>query len=377
VGLGRKAAIGVVLGAGLVLVAETVRPRGGQANLIDWAEIEALAANRIRGTRLAPATRRKLEADYRRLAADVTPALLETVGGLPPGASLPEFRALDRFSWLKLNVGLMRQALEPMEKSAVVPNSLLAQMGRAGLSQYVALLLGFLSGRVLGQFDPQILGREPLEHGLYLVEPNVASWQEQEDLPGEDLRRWLILHELTHAWQFAAHPWLREHLNDQLRQLVALAVGAREGEQGRPPSLGSLISLVTGVPGQLALVRRVQATMSLVEGYGNLGMNLVGRRLLSGFDELEDAYRRRSGQRSPLELLLWRVTGLELKLQQYRVGEAFARAVHERYGMATLNRAWETPDTLPRPEELRDPDRWYRRVVQGQEPGPRVAPAPA
>jgi coenzyme F420 biosynthesis associated uncharacterized protein len=377
VGLGRKAAIGVVLGAGLVLVAETVRPRGGEASLIDWAEIEALAAKRIHGSRLAPATRRKLEADYRRLAAEVTPGLLEAVGGLPPGASLPEFQALDRLSWLKLNVGLMRQALAPMEKSAVVANSLLAQMGRAGLSQYVALLLGFLSGRVLGQFDPQLLGREPLEHGLYLVEPNVASWQEQEDLPGEDLRRWLILHELTHAWQFAAHPWLRDHLNEQLRRLVALAVGAREGEEGRPPSLGTLLSLATGVPGQLALVRRVQATMSLVEGYGNLGMNLVGRSLLPGFDQLEDAYRRRSGQRSPLELLLWRVTGLELKLQQYRVGEAFASAVHERYGMATLNRAWETPDTLPSPEELRDPDRWYRRVVQGQEPGPKVAPAPA
>ncbi|MBO0685794.1 MAG: zinc-dependent metalloprotease, partial [Candidatus Dormibacteraeota bacterium] len=184
-------------------------------------------------------------------------------------------------------------------------------------------------------------------------------------------------HELTHAWQFAAHPWLRDHLNDQLRQLVALAVGAREGEPARPPSIGSLFTMATGVPGQLALVRKVQATMSLVEGYGNLVMTLVGRRALPGFDSLEEAYRRRSGQRSPLELLLWRVTGLELKLQQYRVGEAFSQAVYDRYGMANLNRAWENPDSIPRPEELRDPDRWYRRVVQGGEPGAQLRPAPA
>jgi len=122
-------------------------------------------------------------------------------------------------------------------------------------------------------------------------------------------------------------------------------------------------------------VRRMQATMSLVEGYGNLVMNLVGRRLLTGFDQLEAAYRRRSRRRSALEMLFWRLTGLELKLQQYRLGEAFSRAIHDRHGMAVLNRAWESPSTLPRPEELRDPDRWYRRVVLGEAPGAQPAAA--
>jgi coenzyme F420 biosynthesis associated uncharacterized protein len=309
------------------------------------------------------------------MAAEVTPALLEAVGGLPADVRMPDFQALDGFSWLDLNIGLLRRAMEPLERSTVVSNSLLAQVGRVSLSRYVATLLGFLSGRVLGQFDPQLLGREPLEHALYLVEPNVASWQDHEDLPGGDLRRWLILHELTHAWQFAAHPWLRQHLNDELGRLVALAAGAPEG--ARRGSLSSLLGLTVGVPAQLAAVRRMQATMSLVEGYGNLVMNLVGRQLLPGFDRLEAAYTRRSRQRSALELLLWRLTGLELKLQQYRLGEAFSRAIQESHGMTVLNRAWESPETLPRPEELRDPDRWYRRVVLGQDPGRRWATAPA
>jgi hypothetical protein len=38
--------------------------------------------------------------------------------------------------------------------------------------------------------------------------------------------------------------------------------------------------------------------------------------------------------------------------------------------MAALNRAWESPETLPRPEELRDPDRWYRRLAES---APRLA----
>jgi len=76
-------------------------------------------------------------------------------------------------------------------------------------------------------------------------------------------------------------------------------------------------------------------------------------------------------------MLFWRLTGLELKLQQYRLGEAFSRAIHDRHGITVLNRAWESPSTLPRPDELRDPDRWYRRVVLGQAPSGQPAPAPA
>ena len=52
-------------------------------------------------------------------------------------------------------------------------------------------------------------------------------------------------------------------------------------------------------------------------------------------------------------------------MRQYQVGESFARAVHDRYGMAVLNRAWESPETMPRAEELRDFERWYRRVGAG------------
>jgi coenzyme F420 biosynthesis associated uncharacterized protein len=284
-GVARKAAVGVAAGAVLVALAEAARPRGGRARLIDWDEITALASRRVQGSRLSAAARARLEENYRRMAADVTPALLETVGGLPDGRRMPDFQALDRFGWLELNIGLMRRVMEPLERSTVVANSVLAQMGRAGVTRYVSVLLGFLSGRVLGQFDPQLLGREPLEHALYLVEPNVASWQEKEDLPGEDLRRWLILHELTHAWQFTAHPWLRQHLNDELGRLVAVAAEARASDS-RPASLASLVAVTVGVPSQLAAVRRMQATMSLVEGYGNLVMNLVGRRLLPGFGQL-------------------------------------------------------------------------------------------
>ena len=121
---------------------------------------------------------------------------------------MPPFEALDREGWVELNVGIMSDALEPLVAAQErLPNNRVIELGRAVLDRYVGLILGFLSGRVLGQYDPRLLGHEPAgKPGLYLVEPNIAEWEAQAGLPGEPLRQWLILHEMTHAWPFGAHP---------------------------------------------------------------------------------------------------------------------------------------------------------------------------
>jgi coenzyme F420 biosynthesis associated uncharacterized protein len=214
------------------------------------------------------------------------------------------------------------------------------------------------------------MGREPVgATGLYLVEPNIAQWEAEAEVPGEDLRRWLILHESTHAWQFQAHPWLVTHLNGALEELLAVATHRRQGP-------ARLISLTVGLPSQWATVRRLQATMSLIEGYSNLVMGLAGRRMLASYDALDAAYRKRSEQKSPLEVLFWKLTGLDLKLEQYRSGEAFSRAVYDAHGMRVLNLAWEMEANLPRPEELARPEKWVARVT-GAAPGRRRALASA
>jgi coenzyme F420 biosynthesis associated uncharacterized protein len=360
-GFRRGVAVGALSALAAVLLSEVVRPRAGATTLLDWDEVTRLATAGLREERMPPSSLAMLAATYDRYAAEVRGPLLQAVGGLPAGARLPDFEALDRAGWLELNVGILRHVLEPLASVTRVPASWLALAGRAGVNRYVAWMLVFLGRRVLGQFDPQLLGREPVQPALYLVEPNVAAWEQRADLPGDDLRRWLILHEMTHAWQFAGHPWLREHMDGQVERLVSLAVGPRGGG-----GLGRLRAITVGASAQWELVARTQATMSLVEGHGNLVMNLVGRRVLPSFARLEAAYRRRGGERGPLERLLWRVTGLEMKMEQYRTGERFAQAVYDHYGMDVLNRAWDGPEALPRPEELGAPERWHGRVVQGR-----------
>src|ERR1700682_5229757 len=126
----------------------------------------------------------------------------------------------------------------------------------------------------------------------------------------------------------------------------------------------SRIAAFAGVlPSQWKVMRQVQGTMSVIEGYSNLVMNELGSKLLPGFEKLEAAYRERSSGKSPLEVLIWKLTGLDLKLQQYQRGEAFCRAIFDQHGMKVLNEVWSSEAHMPHLDELAHPEVWYRRVV--------------
>jgi len=349
--------LGVMAGLATVAIAEAVKPRGGTSLLLDWDEVRRTARARFADPTLSPATLNAAAKGYRSMAAKLEKPLLDFVGGMPAGVKLPEFQALDREGWLDLNLGIMRRVVDPVLETGRMPNSLIVEVGRTGLDHYLALMLAFLGRRVLGQYDPQLMGVESInEAGLYLVESNVEEWGRVAQLPEADLRRWLILHEMTHAWQFAAHPWLRAHMEQSMRVLLDTVT--------KKISPAARIAAFAGVlPAQWRVMRQMQGTMSLIEGYSNLVMNELGATLLPGFAELEAAYQKRSTNKSVLDQLIWKLTGLDLKLQQYKKGEAFARAVYDTHGMRALNLAWKGPDQMPRLEELADPERWYRRVA--------------
>ena len=363
---GRTAVYGVLLGLATAAVAEAVRPRGGTTLLLDWDEVRRTAGSRLESATLDRAALAAAARGYRSLADKLEKPLLNFVGPLPKGATMPAFEALDREGWLDLNLGILRRVVDPVLETGRMPNSLIVEVGRAGVNRYVAFMLAFLARRVLGQYDPQLLGAEPIGgEGLYLVETNVAEWQRNANLRDDDLRRWLILHEMTHAWQFAAHPWLRPFMEDSMRRLV-------DSVTNKGPAVTRFAAFAGVLPAQWRVMRQVQGTMSAVEGYSNLVMNRLGSKLLPGFEQLERAYRERSAGKSALEVLIWKLTGLDLKLQQYQRGEAFCQAVFEKHGLAVLNRVWDGPDSMPTLNELGNPEAWYRRTT-GTRP-PRARP---
>ncbi|MDQ6883139.1 MAG: zinc-dependent metalloprotease [Candidatus Dormibacteraeota bacterium] len=361
---GRALAWGVAIGVGAVMLRELVRPREQATELIDWGKVEEVALGRC-GEAREVAVDRALADAYHTIAAELEPILTEALGSGTAviGSRLyPGLTAVGRRQWVRFNIRIFRQMFAPLERlQRMIPGSFMVSLGSRSISRYLGLMLGLLSRRVLGQYDPALLGHEPLEtNSLILVEPNLQAWAKKDSLPVDELRRWLAMHEMTHAWEFRAHPWLQAYLEGLLAQVLI----GNLGDGRRPNTLELIRTLTVGVGQQWKAINKMQAAMSLLEGYSNLVMNDIGRRQLPHFALLETAYRRRQEQRTPLERAFLRLTGMEMKMRQYVQGERFCRAVQEAGGKQLLSRVWEGEAMLPTLAEVQRPQLWVERVQQ-------------
>jgi len=371
----RQAIFGAATGVAVMSLRALARPLPvAERRLLDWETVRRVARQRSgeEGPTDVSLIAARLGAEYDAMAAEMAPLMAEVVE--TPVHGYPHFSVIDRRGFVDRNLVIVRRMIEPVERlRAQIPESRATALSRVLLSRYVGELLGFLSQRVLGQYDPVLMlapgaveDREA--SALYLVEPNVALFESKQTIPGGVLRRWLVLHELTHAWQFEAHPWLREHMGEMMRELLMeeLVAQLERGESEPRAARTSSLDLVRALPGQLRTqlrtVGRVQAVMSVCEGYSNYVMHQVGSRHLADFEALEQAFHERSARRSPLERFVFRVTGLTMKMRQYEMGERFAEGVVERGGLTLLNRVWEGPDYMPSLDELSHPERWVARV---------------
>ena len=257
--------------------------------------------------------------------------------------------------WLELNLTRFAQMLEPL--GAEHAPELHNPVARTVLSVQLGTMLGYLSTRVLGQFDLPLF--ESGSGRTYLVEPNVVALARRLQIDPEQLWRWVALHELTHAVEFERAPWLAEHLRDQIVSFFS-GVGppAEADNEGR--SLGFL--RLTLNAHQRQVVESIQACMSLLEGYSNLLMRQVGRETVSEWRQIDSKLRAREKSRSMLTAVVLRVLGLELKLEQYRLGDRFCQGIESRYGRERLDMAWGCASRLPTLAEIADPDRWARRM---------------
>lgn len=268
----------------------------------------------------------------------------------------------------------------------------------AGAAQ-VGGVLALLAGKVLGQFDPFTADKRAPRGRLLLVAPNVLQVERALGVEPADFRLWIALHEQTHALQFAAAPWLADHLKAAASELLddlvpgGLVPGGRAPGSGHGanrrrtgdggPSFADVVRTASRVlaggdpgadpaglldllpPAQRAQLDEVGAVMSLLEGHADVAMDAVGpsvvpsvRHIRSRFEARRDAGAASRG----LERVLRRLLGLDAKLAQYRDGAAFVREVRGSVGTAGLNAVWSAPELLPTAREIADPRAWVRRV---------------
>jgi len=321
-----------------------------------------------------------------RTESDRAAELVRRYTRLKPKGGVPPAELVDRAEWAEVNLETFRELSakverhleDRMEGSRNGGRGLQRTIVGAATGAEIGLAVGYLSQRVIGQYDVALIGpaRAPR---LLFVGPNLSAARARLDVDRDLFLRWIALHETTHAVHFASVPWLREHIGgiaEELFEKAAIEVKPGEllgklarmnpRELVRSATKGELATLLWPEP-QRRLVDKLTATMTLVEGYAEHVMDAVGDQLDPRYTDLRRALDRDRERRGLLDSIVSKVLGLDMKLAQYRRGKAFADEVVRSHGIRTLNRAWGGPESLPRPDELDSPAEWVERVGAARE----------
>jgi coenzyme F420 biosynthesis associated uncharacterized protein len=368
------------VGAAVTVLARRAEEEA-RTGLVDWRAVGRFAEARLRRApgRLAAPEIAATEPAYRAAMARVVPAL-EAALGVPLPGIVDRVAVVDRAGWVEANLvtfagvfgrleGELLDQLVPQGAGLVKASMALAN--RWVTTRQLGFLLGFMGQRVLGQYDLALLSAEAEPGQLLFVEENIRATAAALGVDAAPFRTWIALHETTHAFEFEAHPWLRPYLAERLeRQLTAFSRSTSSLGGGAARAVGRALRGGDGhwlerlmSDEQRALFRETQAIMSLLEGFGDHVMDSVGRDLVPGVETISARFHARRASRTPMERAILRVTGLDLKMEQYARGERFVAGIERIGGSPALRRLWGGPETLPRDEELDHPERWCRRVL--------------
>lgn len=319
---------------------------------LDWTLAERVAqrvAARLPAASPAPTT-----ADVLPLVADAARRVGAETRLVPTTDA--DVRVVDRAEWVATSIAGFRQLLGPaIERMAShTPARTRRTFGRLGAVELGALT-GWMSGRVLGQYDVLVAGDRGEADNVYLVGPNIAALEQRFGFDPEQFRTWVVLHELTHRAQFRGVPWMRDHYlglvqevldgveTDPRRLLATMREVAADRAAARQRVRDGGAAALFMPPAQRAAMDRIGGLMSLLEGHGDVVMDRAGADVLPDAPRFSRVLRERRRQQNPAARVLQRLLGFEAKLNQYRAGEEFVAAVEAAAGPRVIDTCWVEP----------------------------------
>lgn len=343
---------------------------------VSWALAERVAI-RVAGTGSPDLSYRQasLQSDFEELTAKAE-VLVERETGLRSAEGLARARVTDRAGWIQANLASFQRLLQPViVKLGSKVTGPLAPASRVATGAQVGALLGWMSRRVLGQYDLLLVEDERPEDQdiVYYVGPNIVELERRFSFPPREFRLWLALHEVTHRVQFTGISWMREHflslvaegiesLDPDPRQLLdGLKRAVSDVSAGRNPLSDGIVGLLAN-PEQAEILGRIQGLMSLLEGHGDVTMDRAAVAEIPNAGRFSRILReRRVAVKGPSRVFRQAI-GIEAKMRQYEQGELFIAAVERAGGRELMDRAWEGPLWLPTLAEVQEPQRWLDRV---------------
>lgn len=345
------------------------------------------------GPRADAASKRRAVEEIRYAAAQAVDHVY-SITGLEAAYRLQDSQVLviDRQNWVKANSQTFEILLAPLLEQAMGDRIQTLSPRNQQILEWVGsaeigAALGFLSTRVLGQYDPYaaLTSGGPAAGRLMLLAPNIMQVEQELNLEPADFRLWVALHEQTHRVQFAAAPWLA----DYIRGLISdFGTQLAQGQDGLGERLSqALAATIQGMkeqksPAQLAISRqeaqqaadlssaqeqvllKATAVMTLLEGHANVVMDSVDASIVPSVKTIRRRFEHRAQTQGFLPRLMTSLLGMDAKAAQYKQGQAFVQAVIDQVGMEAFNRVWESPQNLPSLQEIKNPDAWVKRVIE-------------
>ena len=298
--------------------------------------------------------------------------------GLRSAAGPARGRVTDRVGWIDANLASFQRLLRPLTaKLGASPDGVMAPITRRVAGAELGVMLGWMSTRVLGQYDLLVIEDEKPEEQdiVYYVAPNVVSLENRYAFDSGQFRLWLALHEVTHRAQFTGVDWMRAHFIGLVESVLdsvepepkRLAEAARRVLEARrngedPLASGGVMALFAS-EAQVETLERLAGLMSLLEGHGDVIMDRAGDGLVPSAPRFGRVMRNRRKSARGFNRVFQRLIGLDAKIKQYAEGERFIEAVEEAGGPVLLDRVWEGPENVPGIAEIRSPDEWIARMT--------------
>src|SRR3954452_18101297 len=181
--------------------------------MVDWSlarQLARLAANA--GSTPPPLP----DTDFAELVAE-SERQLTAYTRLAPEGGIPAPERVDRATWAEVNVDSLGRLLGPVtdrlgsrfEGAGPFAGPLRTAAGGTVAAE-CGLVLGYMSQRVLGQYELSLLEPERPPRLLF-VGPNLSRAVRHPAIDADSFLRWIVLHEATHVLKSSGVPRLRHH----------------------------------------------------------------------------------------------------------------------------------------------------------------------
>jgi putative hydrolase len=357
---------------------------------LNWELAAQAAAAAARGdtpdTDTDPATR----IAYNRLA-DIADMHVRQITGLPtgPNDTHTEILTTTRALWAHRTLTDLRPLFTDLAAALTRPqqgdqgdpmSAMIAQISAflfptlMGIT--VGSMIGSLAQRAFGQYDLPLA--RPHTSEILVVAASVESFASDWSIPPDDLRMWVLTHELTsHA--VLATPAVTDGLMESVKRHVgsfrpdpAAFMSAMGDIDPSDPAaletlqrtLGDPMTIVGAMrsPEQEALAPFLDARVAAVTGYVDHVVDAVGSRILGNASPIAEAVRRRRLDGRTDADLAEKLLGVSLPRALQRRGAEFVSGVIERAGEDPLRGMLTSAERLPTPNELDAPGLWLARL---------------